>query len=58
MGEGDRGGAYRVSVGTAEGKRPIVRIILKGLFEKLDGEASTGLIWHRRGTDVWRLRMR
>jgi hypothetical protein len=43
---------------TPEGIRPIVRIILKWIFKKWDGEAWTGLITLRRRTDVWRLRMR
>jgi hypothetical protein len=55
---GDRGGAYRRLVGTPEGKRPIVRVILKWTLKKLDGEAWTGTICLMRGTDVWCLRMR
>jgi len=46
--------AYRVSVGTAEVKRPLGRfrldgrVTLKCIFRKCDGE--NGLIWLRIGT--------
>jgi hypothetical protein len=46
---GDRRGAYRVLVGTHEGKRPLVRPrhiheeILKCNFKKWDGEHWSGL---------------
>jgi len=42
---------------TSEGKRPIVRVRLKWIFKKWDGEAWTELICLRRGADAWRLRM-
>jgi hypothetical protein len=46
---GDRKGAYTVSVGTCDRKRPHGKpknkwIILKLIFKKWDGEAWTGLI--------------
>ena len=34
------------------------RIILKRIFERLDGEAWTELIWLRIGTDGWLLCIR
>jgi hypothetical protein len=52
---GDREGAYRVLGRTPEGMRPVVRITLKRIFKKWDGEAWTGLIYLRRGKDAWRL---
>jgi len=47
---GDKTGAYRVLVGTREGKRPLGnpgvdgRVIINWIFKKLDGEAWTGWI--------------
>ena len=52
---GDRKGAYRGLVGRPEGKRPLVdldldvKIILKCIFNKWDGETYTGLSWLRIG---------
>jgi hypothetical protein len=46
---GDKTGAYRVLVGTREGKRPLGnpgvdgRVIINCIFKKLDGEA--GMDW-------------
>ena len=34
------------------------RIILKWIFKKGDGEASTGLIWPKNGIGGWHLCMR
>jgi hypothetical protein len=54
MGEGR--GAYRALVGKSEGRRTLGRpsvdrrIILKWIFESLDGGTWTGLIWVRTGT--------
>jgi hypothetical protein len=53
---GDRGSAYKVSMGRPEGKRPLQslgvhgKVILKWIFKKWDGEAWTGFIWLRIGT--------
>jgi hypothetical protein len=50
---GERRGAYRVLMGSPEGKRPLQRrrwgILLKWIFRKCDG-AWAGLIWLRIGT--------
>jgi hypothetical protein len=47
---GEKRGAYRVLVGEPEGKRPLVRTILKRIFKKWDGEGWTGLVWLMIGT--------
>jgi len=39
---GDRGGAYRALVGTPEGKRQIVRIILKWISRSWMGRHAVG----------------
>ena len=47
---GDKTGAYRVSVGTPEGKRPLGntgvdgRVIINWIFKTLDGQPWIGLI--------------
>jgi hypothetical protein len=48
MGEGR--GAHRVLVGKPEGKRPLGRIILRGIFRKWTGVLGTGWSGLRVGT--------
>ena len=48
---GEMKGAYRALVGKPEGKSVDGRVILKWIFERLDGgEVWTGSIWPRIGT--------
>jgi len=53
---GERRGAYRVSAGEPEGKRPLGKlrrrwgIILKWIFRKWDVRVWTGSSWLRIGT--------
>jgi hypothetical protein len=60
---GDRRGAYRVFMGTPEGKKATwktgvdVRIILKRVFKKWNGEAWIESIWLWIGTGGGRLWM-
>jgi len=58
---GQRTDVYRVLVGRPEGKELLGRPgrrwkdNIKWIFEKLDGEAWTGLIWFKLGTSSRRL---
>jgi hypothetical protein len=54
---GDKINIYQVSVGTAEGRRPVRRlgvvrrVILRSILKKQKGSSSTLLAWLRIGTD-------
>jgi hypothetical protein len=58
---GDRRGAYRILVGTPEGRRPLERPRrrwegnYKMDFQEIGWGAWTGLIWLRIGTGGWLL---
>jgi hypothetical protein len=61
---GDRRGAQSVLVGRPEVTRPLGKPslrweeILKWMFKKWCGEARTGLLWLRIGTEAVLLRLR
>jgi hypothetical protein len=54
--KGERRGAYRALVGKPEGRNHLEeegvdgRILLKWIFDRLDGGTWTGSIWLRTGT--------